>query len=107
MRVGLRPVLIRMVWPATIPGTVVYEFEADYGVCVSAPELFARVLLDASRSVQAAAAGGIACSHAHGIRPVATYPLPSAISCTCRWLIRRSRWLQGRSNPSKLWTNGA
>ena len=32
MRVGLRPVLIRMIWPATIPGTVVYEFEADYGV---------------------------------------------------------------------------
>jgi hypothetical protein len=32
MRVGLRPLLIRMVWPATIPGTVVYEFEADHGV---------------------------------------------------------------------------
>jgi pimeloyl-ACP methyl ester carboxylesterase len=37
-----------------IPGAVVYELEADHGVCVNAPELFARVLLEASQRVAAA-----------------------------------------------------
>jgi hypothetical protein len=37
-----------------IPGAVVYELDADHGVCVNAPELFAGVLLDACQSVEAA-----------------------------------------------------
>jgi pimeloyl-ACP methyl ester carboxylesterase len=36
---------------AAIPGAVTFELEADHGVCVNAPGLFARVLLEACRAV--------------------------------------------------------
>jgi pimeloyl-ACP methyl ester carboxylesterase len=38
-----------------IPGAVTFDVEADHGVCVNAPQLFAGVLLEACQSVQEAA----------------------------------------------------
>ena len=35
-----------------IPGASVDEVDADHGACVSAPQLFARALLEACRSVE-------------------------------------------------------
>jgi pimeloyl-ACP methyl ester carboxylesterase len=36
---------------AAIPGAVTFELEADHGVCVNAPGLFARVLIEACRAL--------------------------------------------------------
>lgn len=41
---------------AAIPHAVVYELDADHGVCITAPERFARILLEACTSLVSAAA---------------------------------------------------
>jgi pimeloyl-ACP methyl ester carboxylesterase len=115
---------------AAIPGAVAFELEADHGVCVTAPELFAGMLLKACRSVEDEASQRLGDRSGPAIpavdptpaippvegsrlglaavswedRPVATYPLPNARSRRWKSWTRRSRWLHGRSNPSKLAT---
>ena len=42
---------------ATVPGAVVVELDADHGVCVTAPERFAGLLLDACRLIDPGTAG--------------------------------------------------
>jgi pimeloyl-ACP methyl ester carboxylesterase len=107
---------------AAIPGAVAFDLDGDHGVCVTAPEAFARVLLRACQSVAtspgpraeppvpvappAPASGasgddGYEPPEAAGDVPVATYPEPKANSWTRKFSVRRSKWRHGRSNPSK------
>jgi hypothetical protein len=99
---------------AAIPDAVVFEVAADHGVCVTAPDLFARVLLAACQSVRNAVCERLAATISvdgdgangsvtvpRGDRPTTTNPVPNATSRTWRPSRIRSRWHQGRSMPSK------
>jgi len=86
---------------AAIPGAAVFELNGDHGVCVNAPALFARTLLEACRSVAPLPEPEPEPPRLSWVRPIATYPVPKARSWTWKSWMRRSRWRHGRSKPAK------